>query len=710
MERGQGDSMNRFEQITPDRPLEDPSQDLLGYASFSRSLADGVSRAPEGEGLVVAVYGQWGLGKTTVLNFIEHYLTKDQAHSGPIVTRFNPWWFSGSDDLVRQFFDQFGLILGVKLAQGRRLRRNLAQFAEAVSHLPGVSSAKAISKILEPDDVGLHDVKQRLDKALLDVDQRIVVMIDDLDRLTPTELLEVVRLTKAVADFRSVIYILAMDRDVAAKALQAELNVSGDEYLEKIVQVPFDLPLPDRSALQRMLTSTLDVVVTPSEATFSEARWGNVFHKGLDRFLATPRDVVRLLNALAVSYSAVEGEVNVVDFIGIESLRLFAPEAYEVIRRNEAQFSGAVSDRDDRDELTRFHETWMARIDEPLREPVRELLLELFPKTALVWGNTRFGTDHLAAWRRDLRVCSPDRFSVYFRLSVPTGGLTTDELNTLLAHTSDPNGLGAELIRLVNETRPDGISRVREALELLGDHLQQIPFGSYKAIIRALLDVGDQLQPTSDDKPAFFWIDSQLLIDQLLFGLLKRMEQEDRVGVLTEAIQAGKAVGTSVAFVSILGQEHGKYAGEDARPEPDPLVALEQQEALEQVALMKIREAAADGTLINSPSLTRTLYRWRDWAGEGEPQAWVSTVIQDNARLAKLFEAFLQVRVVAALGNATAQQIPRLRPDSLEPFADTDLLATRAKTLLAQDSLTETQQTAVEQFLKEFRGEVPDRD
>jgi predicted KAP-like P-loop ATPase len=307
-------------------------------------------------------------------------------------------------------------------------------------------------------------------------------------------------------------------------------------------------------------------------------------------------------------------------------------------------------------------------------------------------------------------VCSPERFSVYFQLSVPAGGLTNAELNHLFGLTNDSHALGLELLRLVQETRPDGTSRAREALELLGTRVQDIPLVDAETLIRTLLHVGDQLQPRSDDRPAFFWIDNQLLIDQLFFGLLGRFDQEERLRIITDAVQAGEAVGTLVAFVSILGQEHGKYAGDDAQPEPDPLLTLDQQETLEALALTKVREAAANGALIDSPSLTRTLYRWRDWAGDAEPRDWVATLVPDNAQLARLFEGFLQVRVVAGVGNATAQQIPTLRPDWLEPFVDVDTLAVRAQDLLTDDSMTDAQRRAVEQFIKEYRGEVSDRD
>ncbi|HYU03277.1 MAG TPA: P-loop NTPase fold protein, partial [Jatrophihabitantaceae bacterium] len=93
------------DQLAHDKPETDPTRDRLGYAPFARHLAVAIrSMAPE-EGLVMAIYGPWGSGKTTLLNFVRYFLS--QAPRGePLVIEFNPWWFSGTEDLTRRFFDQ----------------------------------------------------------------------------------------------------------------------------------------------------------------------------------------------------------------------------------------------------------------------------------------------------------------------------------------------------------------------------------------------------------------------------------------------------------------------------------------------------------------------------------------------------------------------------------------------------------------------------
>jgi len=178
-----------------------------------------------------------------------------------------------------------------------------------------------------------HDVHQH--------DRDFGRLIDDIDRLTAEEIRQLFRVVKAVADFPNVIYLLAFDIEVVVKALNSMQNTPGEQYLEKLVQLPLDLPAPDKTGLQDMLTKRLDMALTgTNELLFDRSRWVNLYVEGIADFFVTPRDVIRFCNAMAFNYPAVSNEVNAVDFIVIELLRVFSPKAYYFIRDNESIFAG----------------------------------------------------------------------------------------------------------------------------------------------------------------------------------------------------------------------------------------------------------------------------------------------------------------------------------------------------------------------------------
>ena len=104
--------------LLTDGPLHNPQDDLLGRAQFARTLAQAIPRMPADNGFVLAVYGDWGAGKTTALNFVEYYLEHPDVDRAPIVVRFNPWWFSGSEQILRAFFAQLRSALTTEGATG----------------------------------------------------------------------------------------------------------------------------------------------------------------------------------------------------------------------------------------------------------------------------------------------------------------------------------------------------------------------------------------------------------------------------------------------------------------------------------------------------------------------------------------------------------------------------------------------------------------
>ena len=97
--------------FSSDRPIESEADDLLGRPVFARKLAEAISSWRERDSLVIALCGPWGSGKTSVKNLTLRALNKLGA-KGPVVLEFNPWEFSGSNQLHEAFFEELGKALG----------------------------------------------------------------------------------------------------------------------------------------------------------------------------------------------------------------------------------------------------------------------------------------------------------------------------------------------------------------------------------------------------------------------------------------------------------------------------------------------------------------------------------------------------------------------------------------------------------------------
>jgi predicted KAP-like P-loop ATPase len=175
----------------------------------------------------------------------------------------------------------------------------------------------------------------------------IAVMVDDLDRLTPAELLEMLQLVKANGDFPNLIYLLLCDRPTVERNIQeAAKAASGREYLEKIVQVAFGVPLLDRKRLQQILFKGLDTLIADKAVSkhFNQTRWGNIFVGGLQHHFSSLRQVNLFLSTFsfhcALFKSGGAFEVNVIDLIALETLRVYEPDFYLALPKNKSLLTG----------------------------------------------------------------------------------------------------------------------------------------------------------------------------------------------------------------------------------------------------------------------------------------------------------------------------------------------------------------------------------
>jgi predicted KAP-like P-loop ATPase len=338
--------------------------------------------------MVVALHAPWGSGKTSALNLVQRHLsvldiaeltgrpveelTAQSAARGDdateeerelarcwsklchhhreqcrtTVVRFNPWFFSGQENLFKAFFGVLGTELSIAndTAVATAVAAVLKRGAEAGAALgaaaglaaagpPGAIGGATVAgffgKLLNDQfdkNESLEASLQRLREALQRSDKRLVVIVDDIDRLMPDELRHMLALVKSLGNLPNITYVLAYDFREVVKLLKLA-DIHSADYLDKIVQVSFDLPSADRYSLREMLFSKLEAIRRRKELE-DPRRWQNAYFTYIHRYLKTPRDVTRLCNSLQVIWPSVEGEVDWTDLVVLQTLRLHEPSLH----------------------------------------------------------------------------------------------------------------------------------------------------------------------------------------------------------------------------------------------------------------------------------------------------------------------------------------------------------------------------------------------
>jgi len=269
-----------------------------------------------------------------------------------IQVRFSPWLIAGRSELASALFSELARALGEKLGANVKdafvsILKRLAEFAPLAGAGLDLTTGFGVGKLLSAGATWssnvatsmvtgptLDELRENLKILLRSLnEQRILVVIDDLDRLTPPEAVVMVSLIKSLGDLPNVIYLLSYDENNLARLIRKGAKVDGREFLRKIVQYPIDLPRLQDEDLTRLLDSDLTTIIGDLRPE-DQRRLGITWHFVFRHYLRTPRDVRLYINSVAVALSAAKDYVDIVDLLLLEVIRLYEPQLYRWIKEN----------------------------------------------------------------------------------------------------------------------------------------------------------------------------------------------------------------------------------------------------------------------------------------------------------------------------------------------------------------------------------------
>ncbi len=462
------EAMSRLDADAP----ANASGDLLERGPIVEQLAQWVRDAPMEDGFVIGLTGPWGSGKTTILRMLEERLDK-----GTTVVWFEPWLFSDADQLVSRFFDEMALQLAGKRKRLRKLGRRLADYGSAVSPAAGIvvgpagQLLAAPASLLGPDRTSAATQRSRLRAELKKDPQRIVVLIDDVDRLDSREVGEVLRLVKLVADLPGIVHVVSYDRARVEHALSQIDKQDGRAYLEKIVQASMRVPPVSRARLQELTLNWVDGAVDGRQLeSWDDVAWAELV-PGISLYLRTLRDGRRLANSAPAALDLCGSEVAATDVLALETIRVLDPAVHDALP---ILADALVGSQDLADLMLKGDEKtakYRADVDGVLSDSTnpaaaRRLLKALFPMASVLLGGYREGAD--SGWRNAKRVAAGPVFRRYLHLALPGDEVASLVVDEVLDALREPDRLQA----IFDETEE---SRLADLLDRAGSRLTEQP-------------------------------------------------------------------------------------------------------------------------------------------------------------------------------------------------------------------------------------------
>ncbi|MBT2533937.1 AAA family ATPase [Arthrobacter sp. ISL-48] len=489
-----------------DDPLNADHIDILGRERIVKRVVSSLnvirSRTPSA---VAALVGPWGSGKTTLLAQVEDVLTGDGEWQ---VARYNPWSYPSLETAVPAFFSELrnALPAGTRGSKAREAIGGwLSRLAPAgdLSSVagPNLSGPAQVIADLVTGDRSPEKLRAEAEELLRELSTPVLMLVDDLDRLGPDELLMTFKLVRLLGRLPNVYYLLSYDEKTLEDLLMRTGLVAQDksrarEYMEKMVQLRLDIPtmLPDERLT--LVNAVLDEVLGNHRMRLSARdlrRMSVGWQKCLDIYINQPRAAKRLFTQVDAAWTDVEGEVDFVDFVHMTFLRTFEPRVYDLVERHSDELLSAgasVLGVKPKETHEQRWDRWIKSITtEGARHPnkVADLLAELFVPLRSARDKMEFGSAAMADIANRRGVGHPDYFYRYTQTGVPVQDIAERTVLASLRELRD-DAPGPALIKVEAKLKEDPqlvvskILRNSPGSELPAEGLMKLLARTYEAM------------------------------------------------------------------------------------------------------------------------------------------------------------------------------------------------------------------------------------
>jgi hypothetical protein len=638
--------------VTADNPIENVADDVLERADGATTFARYTLSLNASRGLVIGVLGAWGSGKTSYINLARIAFERANVQ----VLDFNPWMFSGAEQLIEAFFREVSSQL--KLRPGlAEVGQQLEAYGELLSGLgwvplvgPWLDRGRAIIKLvgsgLTRRRGGLHSQKQKVEIALASLSSPIIVVLDDIDRLTTTEIQHVFRLVRLTASFPNIIYLLAFDRTRVELAL-GESGVSGRLYLEKILQLTVDLPATSPALLGQHLLSAIEAALAGVENTgpFDEDAWPDYFHEIIRPLVGSMRDVRRYTLALRGTVVSLQGQVALADLMSLEAIRVFLPDVFAELHPTLEALTSTESYGSQDEDSARAKADIEALISRSgnRADIVRAMVRRLFPAAERHLSNTHYGTEWQPQWLRARRVAHEEILRLYLERLAGEDLRAFTSAERAWRLMSDRNALDAYL-RSLELAR---LEKVIGALESYEDDYKSEHVVPGVVVLLNLL-------PLIPDRPrGMFEFGSLVTVTRVTYRLLRSLKDPEVIErAVREILPQLHSLSAKWEVVSDVGYQ--KDVGHK-------LISSSAAELLEAEWRSEVRLAPVE-ELEREPQLLRVLLVARRGTRPGEEAV---TVPRASAITSRLLADARSDTLSQTMGKRAVRREPRLAWDAL---------------------------------------------
>ncbi len=313
--------------ILSDKPIESANEDIFDLKDEALKIATEIMQLDKSQTWSLAINAPWGTGKTSFMNMIIEKLKETDDYFEFI--NFNPRDSRSYQSIQEDFFTTITNVLSKYDHRCNSLMKDYMASLQLIDNRQIIEKIVNFYKIWNKTELTdkLSDVFGKLPK-------KILVIIDDFDRLSKEEIMEVLKLIDGNAAFKNLIFLTAYDKEQVNKSLGDSYKTKDACFVDKFFNLEFSIPSrPFRYIREFITKELLNKVLENGTDCESETQLLSQFlgekQHLLQEFIPTLRDAKRFINQVSVDYQNIKDEVIIEEFILVQLIKYKYPEKYK---------------------------------------------------------------------------------------------------------------------------------------------------------------------------------------------------------------------------------------------------------------------------------------------------------------------------------------------------------------------------------------------
>lgn len=302
--------------------------DLLDRNVISNQLYETIQDVTPQSKFIIAIEGEWGSGKSTVLNLVKNRIKSNKLKNDCIIIDdFDPWHYNDERSMLKSMLES--IVNSVKIGLlNRRTKTIIRNFVNSVFEKKGLTVFDDFPVL--DDTFGYGNLIEIINSYLRNNRKKIVFFIDNIDRTQQEHVFFIYKSVASLIKIKHIIYVLAYDRKIVNRAFsKMDLDI---KYLEKIIQIKYTVSLDTNNFNNvkiRALTNFYKFYGIDLIDTFDQSKILDMVEN-----FSNLREFKLYINSLSLTFNAKKSYLNQNDLAKITIIQSQNPDLFNLIKSN----------------------------------------------------------------------------------------------------------------------------------------------------------------------------------------------------------------------------------------------------------------------------------------------------------------------------------------------------------------------------------------